>query len=154
MYFQHGLWMCLWFTPEVIFMLNCCIDDGGGMSPDKIRHCMSLGYSAKSKVKNTIGQCMYGRGTFQQQYIQLLWIYIFFFGMFIKIQEIQFAFNCTSADGNGFKTSTMRLGADILVFSRSHSNEERRLFSVILITANCTNHKLSVTIFDISTLPV
>uniref|UniRef100_A0ACD5YTE3 Uncharacterized protein n=3 Tax=Avena sativa TaxID=4498 RepID=A0ACD5YTE3_AVESA len=61
-------------------------DDGGGMSPDKIRHCMSLGYSAKSKVKNTIGQY-----------------------------------------GNGFKTSTMRLGADVLVFSRSHSNEERRL---------------------------
>uniref|UniRef100_A0ACD5ZKT5 Uncharacterized protein n=2 Tax=Avena sativa TaxID=4498 RepID=A0ACD5ZKT5_AVESA len=61
-------------------------DDGGGMSPDKMRHCMSFGYSAKSKVKNTIGQY-----------------------------------------GNGFKTSTMRLGADVLVFSRSHSNEERRL---------------------------
>ncbi|XP_051193745.1 protein MICRORCHIDIA 7 isoform X1 [Lolium perenne] len=61
-------------------------DDGGGMSPDKIRHCMSLGYSAKSKVKNTIGQY-----------------------------------------GNGFKTSTMRLGADVLVFSRSHNNEEKRL---------------------------
>ena len=27
------------------------------MNPDKMRHCMSLGYSAKSKVKNTIGQC-------------------------------------------------------------------------------------------------
>ncbi|KAM0891916.1 hypothetical protein ACQ4PT_026086 [Festuca glaucescens] len=61
-------------------------DDGGGMSPDKIRHCMSLGYSVKSKVKNTIGQY-----------------------------------------GNGFKTSTMRLGADVLVFSRSHNNEEKRL---------------------------
>ncbi|KXG30181.1 protein MICRORCHIDIA 7 [Sorghum bicolor] len=53
-------------------------DNGGGMNPDKMRHCMSLGYSAKSKVKNTIGQY-----------------------------------------GNGFKTSTMRLGADVLVFSRS-----------------------------------
>uniref|UniRef100_A0A0D9VFV2 Morc S5 domain-containing protein n=1 Tax=Leersia perrieri TaxID=77586 RepID=A0A0D9VFV2_9ORYZ len=31
-------------------------DDGGGMDPDKLRHCMSLGYSAKSKVKDTIGQ--------------------------------------------------------------------------------------------------
>ncbi|KQJ99443.1 protein MICRORCHIDIA 7 isoform X2 [Brachypodium distachyon] len=61
-------------------------DDGGGMSPEKIRHCMSLGYSAKSKVKNAIGQY-----------------------------------------GNGFKTSTMRLGADVLVFSRSCSNEERSL---------------------------
>jgi len=35
-------------------------DDGGGMNPDKMRHCMSLGYSAKSKVKNTIGQCKFG----------------------------------------------------------------------------------------------
>uniref|UniRef100_A0A0E0JZP8 Morc S5 domain-containing protein n=1 Tax=Oryza punctata TaxID=4537 RepID=A0A0E0JZP8_ORYPU len=35
-------------------------DDGGGMDPDKMRHCMSLGYSAKSKVKDTIGQ--YGNG--------------------------------------------------------------------------------------------
>ncbi|XP_031490649.1 protein MICRORCHIDIA 7-like [Nymphaea colorata] len=52
-------------------------DDGGGMDPDKIRQCMSLGYSAKSKSANTIGQY-----------------------------------------GNGFKTSTMRLGADVIVFSR------------------------------------
>ncbi|KAL6841990.1 hypothetical protein ACP4OV_028190 [Aristida adscensionis] len=57
-------------------------DNGGGMNPDKMRHCMSLGYSAKSKFKNTIGQY-----------------------------------------GNGFKTSTMRLGADVLVFSRSRGNE-------------------------------
>ncbi|GJN21041.1 hypothetical protein PR202_gb08487 [Eleusine coracana subsp. coracana] len=60
-------------------------DDGGGMNPDKMRHCMSLGYSAKSKLKNTIGQY-----------------------------------------GNGFKTSTMRLGADVLVFSRSHGTEGTR----------------------------
>ncbi|KNA24227.1 hypothetical protein SOVF_017740 [Spinacia oleracea] len=46
-------------------------DNGGGMTPDKMRQCMSLGYSAKSKMANTIGQY-----------------------------------------GNGFKTSTMRLGAD------------------------------------------
>ncbi|KAF9605206.1 hypothetical protein IFM89_014319 [Coptis chinensis] len=52
-------------------------DNGGGMSPDTMRHCMSFGYSAKSKVANTIGQY-----------------------------------------GNGFKTSTMRLGADVIVFSR------------------------------------
>uniref|UniRef100_A0A1D1Z602 MORC family CW-type zinc finger protein 4 n=1 Tax=Anthurium amnicola TaxID=1678845 RepID=A0A1D1Z602_9ARAE len=52
-------------------------DNGGGMDPDKMRQCMSLGYSAKSKVANTIGQY-----------------------------------------GNGFKTSTMRLGADVIVFSR------------------------------------
>ncbi|KAG9445827.1 hypothetical protein H6P81_011955 [Aristolochia fimbriata] len=52
-------------------------DNGGGMDPDKMRQCMSLGYSAKSKSANTIGQY-----------------------------------------GNGFKTSTMRLGADVIVFSR------------------------------------
>ncbi|XP_060204157.1 LOW QUALITY PROTEIN: protein MICRORCHIDIA 7-like [Lycium barbarum] len=53
-------------------------DNGGGMDPDRMRHCMSLGYSAKSKMADTIGQY-----------------------------------------GNGFKTSTMRLGADVIVFSRS-----------------------------------
>ncbi|KAL5711616.1 hypothetical protein ACHQM5_013883 [Ranunculus cassubicifolius] len=52
-------------------------DNGGGMNTDTVRHCMSLGYSVKSKLANTIGQY-----------------------------------------GNGFKTSTMRLGADVLVFSR------------------------------------
>ncbi|KAL9231583.1 hypothetical protein vseg_006794 [Gypsophila vaccaria] len=52
-------------------------DNGGGMNPEKMRQCMSLGYSAKSKLANTIGQY-----------------------------------------GNGFKTSTMRLGADVIVFSR------------------------------------
>ncbi|KAM3288382.1 hypothetical protein P3S67_021812 [Capsicum chacoense] len=52
-------------------------DNGGGMTPDKMRQCMSLGYSAKSKLANTIGQY-----------------------------------------GNGFKTSSMRLGADVIVFSR------------------------------------
>lgn len=32
-------------------------DNGGGMHPEKMRQCMSLGYSAKSKIANTIGQC-------------------------------------------------------------------------------------------------
>ncbi|KAG6425526.1 hypothetical protein SASPL_115967 [Salvia splendens] len=52
-------------------------DNGGGMTPNKMRQCMSLGYSAKTKISGTIGQY-----------------------------------------GNGFKTSTMRLGADVIVFSR------------------------------------
>ncbi|KAG8063899.1 hypothetical protein GUJ93_ZPchr0004g39167 [Zizania palustris] len=60
-------------------------DDGGGMDPDKMRQCMSLGYSVKSKVASTIGQY-----------------------------------------GNGFKTSTMRLGADVLVFSRSGGKDGKR----------------------------
>ncbi|XP_076882132.1 protein MICRORCHIDIA 2-like [Bidens hawaiensis] len=62
-------------SPALLF-----IDDGGGMDPDGIRKCMSLGYSTK-KGKNTIGQY-----------------------------------------GNGFKTSTMRLGADVIVFSRASRN--------------------------------
>ncbi|GAA0143975.1 hypothetical protein LIER_04535 [Lithospermum erythrorhizon] len=60
-------------------------DNGGGMDPDKLRQCMSLGYSVKSKLANTIGQY-----------------------------------------GNGFKTSTMRLGADVIVFSRCHGNGGNR----------------------------
>lgn len=38
---------------------NCgasCADDGGGMDPEGIRKCMSLGYSSK-KTDTTIGQC-------------------------------------------------------------------------------------------------
>ncbi|CAI9113153.1 OLC1v1013701C1 [Oldenlandia corymbosa var. corymbosa] len=60
-------------------------DNGGGMDPDKMRQCMSLGYSAKSKIADTIGQY-----------------------------------------GNGFKTSTMRLGADVIVFSRSYDRAGNR----------------------------
>ncbi|KAA8547441.1 hypothetical protein F0562_003694 [Nyssa sinensis] len=59
-------------SPALLFQ-----DDGGGMDPECIRKCMSLGYSSK-KANTTIGQY-----------------------------------------GNGFKTSTMRLGADVIVFSRS-----------------------------------
>ncbi|KAK9117619.1 hypothetical protein Sjap_016566 [Stephania japonica] len=61
-------------------------DNGGGMDPDKMRKCMSLGYSAKSKLANTIGQY-----------------------------------------GNGFKTSTMRLGADVIVFSRCWGKDGKSL---------------------------
>ncbi|KAH0724687.1 hypothetical protein KY290_000492 [Solanum tuberosum] len=57
-------------------------DNGGGMTPDKMRQCMSLGYSAKSKLANTIGQY-----------------------------------------GNGFKTSSMRLGGDVIVFSRCQGKD-------------------------------
>ncbi|TVU31245.1 hypothetical protein EJB05_22926, partial [Eragrostis curvula] len=59
-------------TPMLVFE-----DDGGGMDPEGIRRCMSLGFSTK-KSKTTIGQY-----------------------------------------GNGFKTSTMRLGADAIVFTRA-----------------------------------
>uniref|UniRef100_A0A5B7BTN5 Putative MORC family CW-type zinc finger protein 3 n=1 Tax=Davidia involucrata TaxID=16924 RepID=A0A5B7BTN5_DAVIN len=59
-------------SPVLLFQ-----DDGGGMDPECLRKCMSLGYSSK-KANTTIGQY-----------------------------------------GNGFKTSTMRLGADVIVFSRA-----------------------------------
>lgn len=39
------------------FYSEVFLDNGGGMDPDKMRHCMSLGYSAKSKMADTIGQC-------------------------------------------------------------------------------------------------
>ncbi|KAJ0436906.1 putative histidine kinase/HSP90-like ATPase superfamily, morc, S5 domain 2 [Helianthus annuus] len=51
-------------------------DDGRGMDPEAMRHCLSFGFSDK-KSKFAIGKY-----------------------------------------GNGFKTSTMRLGADVIVFSR------------------------------------
>ncbi|XP_062016083.1 protein MICRORCHIDIA 7-like [Rosa rugosa] len=63
-------------------------DNGGGMDPEKMRKCMSLGYSEKSKMADTIGQY-----------------------------------------GNGFKTSTMRLGADVIVFSRSDRTQSIGLLS-------------------------
>ncbi|XP_026449636.1 protein MICRORCHIDIA 2-like isoform X2 [Papaver somniferum] len=59
-------------SPALLFQ-----DNGGGMDPDCMRQCMSLGYSSKM-ANTTIGQY-----------------------------------------GNGFKTSTMRLGADVIVFSRA-----------------------------------
>lgn len=34
-------------------------DDGGGMTPERMRECMSLGFSAKSNSTNTIGQCSF-----------------------------------------------------------------------------------------------
>ncbi|KAI3737445.1 hypothetical protein L2E82_27448 [Cichorium intybus] len=69
-------------------------DNGGGMDPDKMRLCMSLGFSLKSKIKDAIGQY-----------------------------------------GNGFKTSTMRLGADVIVFSRcSGKNGKRATQSIGLLS--------------------
>jgi hypothetical protein len=42
------------------------------MDPDKMRQCMSLGYSVKSKIANTIGQCKFG----QSQYAKIFWLNI------------------------------------------------------------------------------
>lgn len=37
-------------------VLNITTDDGGGMDPEGMRRCMSLGYSTK-KGSTSIGQC-------------------------------------------------------------------------------------------------
>ncbi|XP_038702683.1 protein MICRORCHIDIA 2-like [Tripterygium wilfordii] len=73
-------------APALIFQ-----DDGGGMDPEGMRKCMSLGYSSK-KSNTTIGQY-----------------------------------------GNGFKTSTMRLGSDVIVFSRA-THESKATQSVGLLS--------------------
>ena len=45
------------FVGEIKILFQLAVDNGGGMNPDKMRQCMSLGYSAKSKIADTIGQC-------------------------------------------------------------------------------------------------
>ncbi|GKD47372.1 hypothetical protein Tco_1272017, partial [Tanacetum coccineum] len=42
---------------ETILMLWLMADNGGGMTPDKMRGCMSLSYFEKRKLANSIGQC-------------------------------------------------------------------------------------------------
>ncbi|KAM7480181.1 hypothetical protein LguiA_028394 [Lonicera macranthoides] len=71
-------------------------DNGGGMNPDEMRQCMSLGYSLKSQVADTIGQY-----------------------------------------GNGFKTSTMRLGADVIVFSRCARKDGQRFAFCVFNFSSC-----------------
>ncbi|KAL5754543.1 hypothetical protein ACOSP7_022763 [Xanthoceras sorbifolium] len=75
-------------SPALVFQ-----DDGGGMNPESLRRCMSLGYSTK-KTNTTIGQY-----------------------------------------GNGFKTSTMRLGADAIVFSRvTHASKATQSVGLLSYT--------------------
>lgn len=69
MFPRYGIETCIVYTVIVFFCLCILImwqrlngvhdsnaDDGGGMDPNSIRKCMSLGYSSK-KSKTTIGQC-------------------------------------------------------------------------------------------------
>lgn len=84
------------------------------MNPEKMRHCMSLGYSAKSKLANTIGQC-------KETLLLPARLYIFLNALH---QSRHLLFFCV--DGNGFKTSTMRLGADVIVFSRCPGKDGNR----------------------------
>lgn len=70
-----------------------------------MRCCMSFGFSDKTS-KSAIGQCM-DYDILYSKYSVFCFIFIFQFGL---------------ADGNGFKTGSMRLGADAIVFS-SHMND-------------------------------
>lgn len=111
------------FFGEILHYLMCkylfslcplfpfCADNGGGMNIDTIRHCMSFGYSAKSKMANTIGQCKCAYAAKWEIYKQCHIFHLF----------------CSFLDGNGFKTSTMRIGADVIVFSRCLGKDGKRL---------------------------
>ena len=81
------------------------------MDPEKMRQCMSLGYSAKSKLANTIGQC----NLFSANPLIIC---------FLRKRCLIYLL---LLDGNGFKTSTMRLGADVIVFSRCPGKNGKRL---------------------------
>ncbi|WOG95325.1 hypothetical protein DCAR_0414640 [Daucus carota subsp. sativus] len=67
-------------------------DDGGGMTPEAMRRCLSFGFSNK-KSMSAIGQY-----------------------------------------GNGFKTSTMRLGADVIVFSRHRNRTSTQSIGLLSYT--------------------
>jgi hypothetical protein len=126
-------------------------DDGGGMGPEGIRQCMSLGYSRKN-TNTTIGQCKWVSFSFvsyiswrtndariwstvlRRYWSNVLtkyWSNVFRKVWIACIQKLtRHSYNKTGdhsiswlsfADGNGFKTSTMRLGADVIVFTRNSS---------------------------------
>jgi len=82
-------------SPMLLFQ-----DDGGGMDPEGVRRCMSLGFSTK-KSKNLIGQY-----------------------------------------GNGFKTSTMRLGADAVVFTRAIRGRFLRNLELIFCRIHGTSESI------------
>lgn len=81
------------------------------MDPELLRRCMSFGFSDK-KTESFIGQCKslfcWTPYKFVYLYLALCW------------QLCWNKFWCI--DGNGFKTSTMRLGADVVVFTRHKKN--------------------------------
>lgn len=52
----YGFYLPTTISHEEILTWALTADDGGGMSPDDIRMCMSLGYSQKNS-NTTIGQC-------------------------------------------------------------------------------------------------
>lgn len=115
-YFAPILFMISWNNLLIVFhafkILHPSLDDGGGMDPECIRRCMSFGFS-ENKSKSSIGQCM--------DSMMLILSLFSRFSPFVLYFCINW-FICSLSDGNGFKTSTMRLGADAIVFSRCLSN--------------------------------
>jgi hypothetical protein len=76
------------------------------MDPEAMRRCMSFGFSDKMS-EFAIGQCM-DSGI----------LYLFWYFLLCLFLNFQFGL----ADGNGFKTGSMRLGADAIVFSCHMNN--------------------------------
>lgn len=75
------------------------------MDPEAMRCCMSFGFSDK-KSKSAIGKCKYAG----------------ILSAMISVCALYLFVSCGLPDGNGFKTSSMRLGADVIVFSRHRNN--------------------------------
>ena len=122
------------------------------MDMEKMRHCMSLGYSAKRKMVDTIGQCKFSlfvtlfliTSTHTHSITCTPCLYsnipttpsdIFTHASLdsctttlkhVPIVPLYLPFELYVSDGNGFKTSTMRLGADVIVFSRCRGKNGRR----------------------------
>ncbi|KAG6399561.1 hypothetical protein SASPL_141042 [Salvia splendens] len=82
-------------SPALLFQ-----DDGGGMDPEGMRKYMSLGYSSKTS-NTTIGQLDDVR--ILTNLVPCLYHVI--------VDDVRVL---TILDGKGFKTSTMRLGADVI----------------------------------------
>lgn len=76
------------------------------MDPEAMRRCMSFGFSDK-KSKSAIGQCINLVFSLEFLLVPSFYIYQKSYGL---------------PDGNGFKTSSMRLGGDVIVFSRYLDN--------------------------------
>ena len=55
-WFRHMFYRCKYKDTFLLLKMVTYVDDGGGMDPEGIRRCMSLGFSNK-KSKTTIGQC-------------------------------------------------------------------------------------------------
>lgn len=105
------------------------------MDPESLRRCMSFGFSDKQS-ESFIGQCMkfllFNLHAFQSYFLFLLLFLCFPSNLL-----------CWNIDGNGFKTSTMRLGADVIVFSRCRKN-----MYLLMSNCLCTSCLLTILCYD------